>query len=96
MSVPDTNHRNLEESIGADSADTSMGYFPPVGWADVATRRDLDALEKRLDLRLEATEHRILATLRGELVGQTRLMVFCLVAAVFTAVFLAFAAAQLG
>jgi len=35
-----------------------MEMMPPVGWADVATKRDLDALEQRMDLRFEAMDHR--------------------------------------
>ena len=58
-------HRKLEEVLGADKADTLMEMLPPVGWADVATKRDLDALESslraQLDLRLEAVEHRLRA-----------------------------------
>jgi hypothetical protein len=35
-----------------------MALLPPVGWADVATKRDLDALSDRLDSRLqEALRH---------------------------------------
>ena len=54
-------HRKLEEVLGADQANTLMEMLPPVGWADVATKRDLDALESRFDLRLEAVEHRLWA-----------------------------------
>ncbi|MDQ1517860.1 MAG: hypothetical protein QOE80_3690, partial [Actinomycetota bacterium] len=38
---------------GADAATTLMEHLPPIGWADVAMKRDLDALEQRLDLRFD-------------------------------------------
>lgn len=71
----------LEEAIGQDAAATLMEHLPPLGWADVATKRDLDvvgghldALEQRLnlrfealDVRFEALEHKLVASFRGEL-----------------------------
>jgi hypothetical protein len=48
----------LEEALGPDAATTLMEHLPPVGWADVATKRDLDALEQRLEHRFETTDHR--------------------------------------
>jgi hypothetical protein len=48
----------LEAVLGADAATALMEHLPPVGWADVATKRDLDALEQRLDLRLDAVDQR--------------------------------------
>ena len=51
-------YQRLEEVLGADEAGTLMSYLPPVGWADVATRRDLDSLESRLDAKFESLEAR--------------------------------------
>ena len=49
----------MKEAIGVENADTLMEAFPPVGWADVATKHDLDvglrslANELRAEWRLE-------------------------------------------
>ena len=50
----------LERALGPESAETLMELLPPVGWADVATKRDLDALR-----------HQVLADFRGELLAQS-------------------------
>jgi hypothetical protein len=50
----------LEQALGPKSAETLMELLPPVGWADVATKRDLDALR-----------HQLLADLRCELLAQS-------------------------
>jgi hypothetical protein len=49
----------LEASIGSRPAATMMAHLPPVGFADLATRADLDGL--RSELRGE------MAGLRGEM-----------------------------
>lgn len=76
-----------------------MEHLPPVGWGDVATKQDLDHLESRIDVRLDALEQRLLATFRAELNAQTRTMVLASVTATTTSVVavagLAFAAARL-
>lgn len=48
----------LEAALGPESAETLMEMLPPVGWADVATKRDLDALEGRMNLRFELMDRR--------------------------------------
>ena len=96
----------LEQALGSESAATLMEMLPPVGWADVATKRDLDALEERMNLRFElvdqrfeALEHKLLAAFRGELlttVGtQTRTLVIANVGTVLSVAVLAFGAAKL-
>jgi hypothetical protein len=89
----------LEAALGTEAADTMMEHPPPVGWADVATKRDLDALEERMDLRLDSMKFELLATFRGELHGavsaQTKTLTLTLFGAMLTTSGLAFAAARL-
>lgn len=35
---------SLETTLGSGPADTMMGLLPPVGWADVATKHDIENL----------------------------------------------------
>lgn len=58
MTVEEQERRVLQEvlvdTLGPKPADTLMHYLPPVGWADVATKHDLEVLEERVGLRLSA------------------------------------------
>jgi len=51
-------YERLEGVLDTEHADTLMELLPPVGWADVATKQDLAALEQRMDLRFEAIDLR--------------------------------------
>ncbi len=71
----------LEQVLGPEQAATLMEMLPPVGWADVATKRDLDQLEQRMDLRFETVSSEIRAVeerLRGDFAHQTRTIVLAM------------------
>ncbi len=55
--------RTLEERLGPDEAATLMSLLPPVGWADVATKHDVDSLRAATKHDLEslgtATKHEL-------------------------------------
>ncbi|MGQ0743708.1 MAG: hypothetical protein ACT4OS_05125 [Acidimicrobiales bacterium] len=73
--VPGTSFTTrLETVLGPESATTLMEHLPSVGWSDVATKRDLDALEAHMRVGM--------ADLRTDLIekmsAQTRTMIVAL------------------
>ncbi len=67
-------YTGLIELLGREKATTLMEHLPPLGWADVATKRDLDhqSLVTRRDLEVETGKLRTemqagFAAVRGEM-----------------------------
>ena len=56
-------YQQLEQALGEEATATLMSYLPPVGWADVAPRTDLDHLRVAGTADLD----RLGAEMRGEM-----------------------------
>ena len=89
-------YERLDDVLDEAHADTLMELLPPVGWADVATKRDLDLLGNELDLKLEAMEARLTSRFAAELHGALRQHLWAILGALLMAVILSEVVSRLG
>jgi len=100
-------YNRLAAVLGQKEAGMLMEYFPPLGWAEMATRQDMNGVrdELRGEMALVRTELRgeielVRSELRGEIARSERriisTLVFAMLASNATLAGLAFGAARLG
>jgi len=77
-------YEQLDRTIGTESADTLMAHLPPVGWADVATKQDLDHVTDVLTLRMDM----LAAEIRAEVQRALRQQLWGILGGLMVAVFL--------
>jgi hypothetical protein len=95
MSITNEDRYHLQgratEVLGTKEGATLMELLPPVGWADVATKRDLDHLSEHMDLKFGQSDERVklmleakAAGLRADVEGSLRRMQTVLLSAFMT------------
>lgn len=55
-------HNKVRDVLGEQEGDTLMAHLPPVGWADVATKKDVGHVADRIDVvreRIDVLSERV-------------------------------------
>jgi hypothetical protein len=68
-------YQRLEEVLGSEEAATLMEHLPPVGWAEVATKRDLDHLSAATTRDLDHLADRLRAEWHHDMLQQTYVLI---------------------
>ncbi|MGZ4691805.1 MAG: hypothetical protein ACXVJW_14375 [Acidimicrobiia bacterium] len=79
-------HDAARNAWGAEAALVLMEMLPPTGWADVATRQQLDQLEARFNSRLDHELAAVRFELRAEMADGYRRIIQWNVATVIAAI----------
>ena len=84
MSITEASRFQLRTAIGQilskEAADTLMELLPPVGWADVATKTDLQHLRDELKADIHALQLSFETTLEKRLHEQTKWLITTMIA----------------
>jgi len=84
MSITEASRFQLRTAIGQilseEAADTLMELLPPVGWADVATKTDLQHLRDELKAEIQALQLSFETTLEKRLHEQTKWFITTMIA----------------
>ena len=84
MSITEASRFQLRTAIGQilseEAADTLMELLPPVGWANVATKTDLQHLRDELKTNIQALQLSFETTLEKRLHEQTKWFITTMIA----------------